>query len=319
MFDEPEACDGAVNGEEDREETVPFNFADGRSAGERSRKPTGAEAAPVEEPVVSSRSVAITLARGSANDIAYAATMAVVDSDGFPSDAPSCRSAEWCVDSGERLSTMSTFEAWTAIARGDVRRSHRVWREGMECWEPIEEVPELACALSIEQAVTPEPFTADIAPEPVIETRVTLVSPELPAPAVSSPARSRAAARWFRRAGIEIESAPYFVLGAAVASAALWVALVRPRPIPVVEARAPAAQVAAMLEPVVASIGSAPRVDQDVAPVAMGVAMGASLADVVPAAGLPSDPALDKIAERLQAPITPAERGQRRLRRGSKR
>jgi hypothetical protein len=49
----------------------------------------------------------------------------------------------WCVDSGAHIATMSTVELRLAVASGDVGAAVRVWREGMECWTPVEELPEL--------------------------------------------------------------------------------------------------------------------------------------------------------------------------------
>ena len=69
-----------------------------------------------------------------------------------PFHAPSAERADWCVDMGELLLTMSNFELWTAIERSAVAPWMRVWREGMECWTPVQEVPELRWAL----ASTPE-------------------------------------------------------------------------------------------------------------------------------------------------------------------
>ena len=59
----------------------------------------------------------------------------------------------WCVDRGSAIDTMSTFELWIAIASGLVPLTSRVWREGMECWTPIAQVPELSCA----EVAAPDP------------------------------------------------------------------------------------------------------------------------------------------------------------------
>lgn len=53
----------------------------------------------------------------------------------------------WCIDRGLTLDTMTTFELWLAIASGQIERDVRVWREGLECWTEVEQVPDLACAL----------------------------------------------------------------------------------------------------------------------------------------------------------------------------
>src|SRR5262249_32883359 len=43
--------------------------------------------------------------------------------------------------------------------------SVRVWREGMECWTPIEALPELAIALTTASSRTPDPITLQMAPK----------------------------------------------------------------------------------------------------------------------------------------------------------
>lgn len=55
---------------------------------------------------------------------------------------------DWCVDLGESLATMTTFELWSAIERSDVAPWMRVWREGMECWTPVQELAELRWAVA---------------------------------------------------------------------------------------------------------------------------------------------------------------------------
>ena len=60
---------------------------------------------------------------------------------------------DWCVDTGTMLLTMSTFDLWEALERGQVLAWMRVWREGMECWTPVGEIPDFAWAI----ACTPRP------------------------------------------------------------------------------------------------------------------------------------------------------------------
>lgn len=55
---------------------------------------------------------------------------------------------EWCVDFGVVLEAMTTFELWNAIERGDVTVRARVWREGLECWTPVDRLPELSLAVA---------------------------------------------------------------------------------------------------------------------------------------------------------------------------
>jgi hypothetical protein len=70
---------------------------------------------------------------------------------------------EWCVEVGQALRALTTFELWMAIARGELGAETHVWRDGMEGWTPIANVPELAYAL-----VDATTFEADRAtPEPV--------------------------------------------------------------------------------------------------------------------------------------------------------
>jgi hypothetical protein len=187
---------------------VPSHYGHGRPIDERSRNAT-------ESLPPSSRSEATTLVRPSDAEFAYAATMAVADQPLFGGVEPP---ADWCLDLGERLITLSTFDAWSAIARGEVRGVTLAWREGLECWTPVEELPELACALSAEP--TPEPVATDItAPD-------SLAAFELAEPAARElrpPPIPRAQVRPPRRAARR--SATF---GALVAAAAILVAAFRP-------------------------------------------------------------------------------------------
>jgi hypothetical protein len=69
----------------------------------------------------------------------------------------SCSTAlrDWCVDAGHEKLAMTTFELWEALERGQVVASMRVWREGLECWTPVGEIPDFSWAV----ASTPEPPT----------------------------------------------------------------------------------------------------------------------------------------------------------------
>ncbi|MFO0762267.1 MAG: DUF4339 domain-containing protein [Byssovorax sp.] len=108
----------------------------------------------------------------------------------------------WCIDFGASMRTMSTFELWTAIERGEVRADLRVWREGMERWLPVDEVPSLAVALvAMAPLVTPSPSPAAATTGPAPEVARTPAPPPHPAqrterarPAHAPPPASRAAA-----------------------------------------------------------------------------------------------------------------------------
>ncbi|MDI1450056.1 DUF4339 domain-containing protein [Polyangium sp. 6x1] len=55
---------------------------------------------------------------------------------------------EWCVELGDGLRAMTTFELWMALARGEIGAETTVWRDGMEGWTQIAQIPELAYALA---------------------------------------------------------------------------------------------------------------------------------------------------------------------------
>jgi len=72
---------------------------------------------------------------------------------------------EWAVDDGPEVRALSTFELWMGLARGEIGPKTRVWRDGMDGWEPVEDVPELAYALLDSVSfdppiVTPRPLPA---------------------------------------------------------------------------------------------------------------------------------------------------------------
>jgi hypothetical protein len=74
---------------------------------------------------------------------------------------------DWCVDTGTDMQAMTTFELWMALARGDVDGKASVWRDGMENWQNVEDVPELAYAMS---------DSLSLAPPPVIPTPTAVIS-----------------------------------------------------------------------------------------------------------------------------------------------
>jgi hypothetical protein len=150
---------------------------------------------------------------------------------------------------------MTTFELWEALERAQVLAWMRVWREGMECWTPIGEIPEFTWAI----AGTPHPPSD---PEALAERDTEL--PEAPpaAPPASEPppqSGTRAIeppAPWGRpgareRAGFVaprgpiVTAARWVALGSAVALVAVVSALVAtsdPEPPPPAETRGAAAQ-----------------------------------------------------------------------------
>jgi hypothetical protein len=131
----------------------------------------------------------------------------------FASDRP-----DWCVDVGSALLTMTTFELWEALERGQVLSWMRVWREGMECWTPVGEIAELTWAIAGTPAPpaepeVPMPSLPSVDPAPLLALPETNEAPPQsvirPAPV---PQRHRAG-RWI-------------ALGSAVAIAAVISAIV---------------------------------------------------------------------------------------------
>ncbi len=252
---------------------VPSHDGHGRPLDQRSRNAT-------ESLPPSSRSEVLTLVRPSDAEFAYAATMAVADQPLFGGAEPP---ADWCIDLGERLITLSTFDAWSAIARGQVRGLTLAWREGLECWTPVEELPELACALSAEP--TPEPVATDItAPDSLaaFEFGEPTANELRPPPPVRAPVS--APLRAFRRPA---------TLGAFVAAAAILVAAFRPAAA-TATAAAPAAE--------------ARRAGLEMrAARATNALLAAAVADAPPAS-----------APRAPVAARRADKGQRRLRRSGR-
>lgn len=104
----------------------------------------------------------------------HAATQPCTDPYADTLAAPSSLSEgrpQWCVDTGGGLDTMTTFELWEALERGQVLAWMRVWREGMECWTPVGEIAEFAWAIASIPEIHPE----------------ALPEPELPADAHTGP------------------------------------------------------------------------------------------------------------------------------------
>jgi hypothetical protein len=163
----------------------------------------GAESTP---PPSSGRSEAATRAYADP----YADTLEVHAS--FGSTHP-----DWCVDVGSGLVSMTTFELWEALERGQVLAWMRVWREGMECWTPVGEIAEFTWAIAGTPAPPSDP-EAGLSPTP----------PPLPADtplAAGDLARSTEAATAFGLA-LGRPSALWVPVGAAVALIAVAAALV---------------------------------------------------------------------------------------------
>jgi hypothetical protein len=165
---------------------------------------------PSEPPPSSGRSEAVTHPYADA----FADTMA--SPTALASDDPS-----WCVDTGSALLTMTTFDLWEALERGEVVAPMRVWREGMECWTPIGDIAEFAWAIAGTPPPPPEPETLPSSappPEAVLTPLPFPTDPVAPPPAsairpVTSPARRK------------LPDARWLALGSAVALAAVLSAI----------------------------------------------------------------------------------------------
>lgn len=173
----------------------------------------------------------------------------------------------WCVDFGDEMRTMSTFDLWTAIERGEVSADLRVWREGMECWMPVARVPSLAVALvSLAPLTTPSPTPAAATTGPAPEVRERPVGRPVPAPqldAAPPPPQRRPARSWattFLSPGTL-----WMALGSGVAAGAITAALMmssRPAPLPAPAPHAPVLLAAPAepppVDPYLASLGALP-------------------------------------------------------------
>lgn len=170
-----------------------------------------------------------------------AATVPGVGVDGVAETLPvvaearTAYSPEWCVDLGGALITKSTFALWTAIERGEVGGNMLVWREGMECWTPVNRVGELAYAIAPVRPTVPEPSledTLEASPEASPEAAEATTNPELRRRfPVASPPRIASRRQVPVRGG-----GPWIALGSAVAvsaiSAAALTTFLAPRPVP---------------------------------------------------------------------------------------
>jgi GYF domain 2 len=166
--------------------------------------------APSEPPPSSGRSEAST--RPCADP--FADTMASPAS--FASDHP-----HWCVDVGEALLSMTTFELWEGLERGQVTAWMRVWREGMECWTPVGEIAEFTWAI----AGTPDPTRPpEPAPEPEPPAEARTDPPHAPTALVEPPPVSTIRPVT-PLAHHDLGGARWIALGSAVAVAAVVAAI----------------------------------------------------------------------------------------------
>jgi hypothetical protein len=175
-------------------------------------------------PLADGRSAAATVPGAGVDR--FAQTYPVVD------ESPEAPPFEWCVDLGATMITKTTFDLWTAIEQGEIGGSMLVWREGMECWTPVDHVGELALALEAAPPAAPE-----ASPEPAEAT----TNPEVrrPPPAADPP-------RISSRRQVPVRSGRWVALGSAVAASAIAAAalttfLAQPPPSESSGAREPAA------------------------------------------------------------------------------
>ena len=186
---------------------------------ERERTPTGdvgasPPASGVREglrtiPVPDGRSVAATVPGAGVDR--FAATIASLEEHLAEHLAPP--PLEWCVDLGATLITKTTFDLWAAIEQGAIGGSMLVWREGMECWTPVDRVGELACALEA------APVAFEQSPEPAEAT----TNPEVRRPAIEADPPRISSRRQVpvRAANGNAGGGKWVALGSAVAASAI--------------------------------------------------------------------------------------------------
>jgi len=90
---------------------------------------------------------------------------------------------EWAVDMGDGVRAMTTFDLWMSLARGETGGKTRVWRDGMDGWERVEQIPELAYALADSVSfdpplVTPAPLAAQTPSRPEGKTPLAFAAAE---------------------------------------------------------------------------------------------------------------------------------------------
>lgn len=104
---------------------------------------------------------------------------------------------EWCVDCGEELRALSTLDLWIALSNGELDAATPVWKLGRERWLPAAEVPDLACAISVQSQTHDLRRAAEAASEVVVPCEPASVAPVETVVATSRPKRSYATAAAF--------------------------------------------------------------------------------------------------------------------------
>jgi hypothetical protein len=97
---------------------------------------------------------------------------------------------EWCVDCGEELKAYSTLDLWIALSNGELDAGTPVWKLGRERWLPAKEVPELACAISVQSQTRDLQRGLERRQDPEPQTRTSSVTPTATT-IVERPKRSR--------------------------------------------------------------------------------------------------------------------------------
>lgn len=226
-------------------------------------------------PVQDGRSAAATVPGAGVDR--FAETLPFVDEEMLP--APPF---EWCVDLGATLITKTTFDLFAAIEQGEIGGNMLVWREGMECWTPVDCVGELSCALEL--APPAALLLAEQSPEPAEAT----TNPEVRRRAIEADSPRISSRRQIPVRAAGAGGGKWIALGSAVAASAI----------------AAAALTTFLAQP--PSAASAPR-EPATAPVTQGAVMSREL---------PEAASIDTVT--VAAPLPPkprhAESGQRRRR-----
>lgn len=84
---------------------------------------------------------------------------------------------EWCVDVGDGLKALSTLDLWIALSNGELDAATPVWKLGRERWLPAAEVPDLACAISVQSQTHDLKRAAEAASEIVVPCEPVSVAP----------------------------------------------------------------------------------------------------------------------------------------------
>jgi hypothetical protein len=162
-------------------------------------------------PVPDGRSVAPTVPGAGVDR--FAATIAALEEHLDQHLAPP--PFEWCVDLGATLITKTTFDLWAAIEQGEIGGSMKVWREGMECWTPVDRVGELACALEA------APLAVEPSPEPAEAT----TNPEVRRPPIEAEPPRISSRRQVPVRAANAGGGKWVALGSAVAASAIAAAM----------------------------------------------------------------------------------------------